>query len=227
MGKLKRENNARGEESFSFSALQFNLLAEQHLKREYRDFVTFLIRELDIPDEARILHIGCRTGQLSLELARRMPEINLLAVDEDAEMIRLAQENQRSSGVENVQFQHLTFQQFSNFESDLFDVVISFQLLHFVDDPVFLLNQIWRTVKKEGKFAIEDYRRDLQMLGKIGIWFAATTMNREIRQYWKQQFRTSYSLREVVNLLMRTNLKDWKIRTTLLDYLIYYDGKEE
>ncbi|NOZ61951.1 MAG: class I SAM-dependent methyltransferase [Calditrichaeota bacterium] len=225
MGKKNQPNSQHVAEKIS--ALQFNLFAEQHLKRDHKDFVTFLIRELDIPYRAHALHIGCRSGQLSLELARRMPEIDLLAVDEDEEMVRVAQENQRSAGVGNVRFRHLTLHQLTDLKSDSFDAVISYQFLHCSEDPIFLLNQIWRTVKKKGKFAIQDYRSDLQLLGKIGIWFAATTMSNEIRKYWRGQFRSSYSLREIVAVLLKTEMKDWKIRTTLLDFLVYYGMKEE
>lgn len=200
---------------------EYNKLMKLHFQREIKDFVSFIIYDLDIDYKARVLEIGCGPGWVSLELAHRLPEVDIVGLERSYELVRIANQNKLQSEILNISFINTVFDNLKTFANRCFDVVISFKGFHRWNNPQGVLNEIKRILTNQGKYAIIDYRKDLKLLAKASIWFTAKTMPIEFRSHWKTTLAQSYSLEEIVKILMQTKLKDWKIRTTLFDYLIY------
>ena len=55
-------------------------------------------------EEGLIVDLGCGTGKDAIQLAKKK-NCSLLGIDHDSEMIRLAQENVKKSGLDNVNFE--------------------------------------------------------------------------------------------------------------------------
>ncbi|MDW7679284.1 MAG: methyltransferase domain-containing protein [bacterium] len=217
-----RERLQPNEKNLSdMSRQEFSLHSRLHYRRDNHDFVTFLIKDLDVPYSARILEIGCRAGWLSLEIARRLPEAMVVAVDSDGEMIQIAEINRSIEKVENVEFSIQNPNDLTQLESSSFDVVVSSRILHLLNQPIYFFNEVKRILSAQGKYAITDVRRDLTLIAKAAIWFAGRGMAPEFREYWKNDFYSAYSFQEVVKILIGTNLKDWKVQTSLFDFLIH------
>ena len=68
-------------------------------KKEFIDFDNWF--PLSSP---YLLEIGCGKGGFALEFARRNPNINLIAVEKDANVIVSACEKVKESGIKNVRF---------------------------------------------------------------------------------------------------------------------------
>ena len=200
---------------------EYNRWFKSHFQREIQDFVTFIIHELEIDYKSRVLEIGAGPGWISLELARRMTDIEIVGVEQTADLVEIANQNKIQENITNVDFIHSTIKNFKMFSNRSFDSIISFKTLKIWNSPQQTLNEIKRILKSDGKYAITDYRKDLRWLAKASIWFAGRTMSKELRSKWKESIHNSFSLEEIVKILMQTKLKDWKIRTTLFDYLIY------
>ncbi len=200
---------------------EYNKLTKLHFQREIKDFVSFVIYDLDIDYKARILEIGCGPGWVSLELARRLPEVDIVGLEQSSELVRIAHQNKLQHEILNISFINTVFDNLKIFTNRSFDVIISFKGFHRWSNPQGVLNEIKRILKKQGKYAIIDYRKDLNLLAKASMWFTAKTMSIEFSSHWKTTLMHTYSLEEIVKILMQTKLKDWKIRTTLFDYLIY------
>ncbi len=183
--------------------------------------MSFVIYDLDIDYKARILEIGCGPGWVSLELARRLPEVDIVGLEQSSELVRIAHQNKLQHEILNISFINTVFDNLKIFTNRSFDVIISFKGFHRWSNPQGVLNEIKRILKKQGKYAIIDYRKDLNLLAKASMWFTAKTMSIEFSSHWKTTLMHTYSLEEIVKILMQTKLKDWKIRTTLFDYLIY------
>jgi ubiquinone/menaquinone biosynthesis C-methylase UbiE len=79
----------------------------------------------------------------------------------------------------------------------VFDLVISSNTLHLVENPVKMFNEIQRVLKPGGKFFISDFRRSF-----LGLLTA--------------HIRASYSLEEVRALLAQSDLEDWQIKDSFL-----------
>ena len=109
---------------------RFNQLFRQHFQKEYQDFITLVIKELNVDYDDRIVEIGCRTGWVSLEIARRMPDAQIIGLDSDERFIRIAQQNQEKEKIDNVQFIVGGADYFNESKPQAFDAVISFKIFH-------------------------------------------------------------------------------------------------
>ncbi len=200
---------------------EYSCWFKPHFQREIQDFVSFIIHELDVDYNSKILDIGAGPGWVSLELARRMTDIEIVGVEQNEELVEIANQNKIQENIINIDFIHSTIENFKMFSNRSFDAIISFKTLKSWNSPQQTLNEIKRILKSDGKYAITDYRKDLKWLAKVSIWFTGRTMQKEFRPYWRESIQNSYSLEEIVKILMQTKLKNWKIRTTLFDFLIY------
>lgn len=200
---------------------EYNNWFKQHYQREIKDFVSFIIHELKIDYTARILDIGSGPGWFSLELASRMPETEIISLEQNAELVTIANQNKIDTKITNINFVKHAPDELHTLSNRSLDCVTSFKVLKQWSFPQPVFNEIARVLKKDGKYAVIDYRNDLKMLAKASIWFTSRAMPPDFSSYWKKEISKSFSLEEIVKILLQTKLKDWKIRTTLFDYFIY------
>jgi trans-aconitate 2-methyltransferase len=95
----------------------------------------------------RILDIGCGNGKTTAAIAARIPDGTVLGVDASARMVAFASDHW-SSAQPNLQFQvadarHLPFQH-------EFDLVVSFNALHWIPDQALPLRSIHSALKPNG-----------------------------------------------------------------------------
>jgi len=203
--------------------IRYNKLVRHYFQQEIKDFASFIIHELSVDYQARILEIGCGTGWVTLELARRLPEATVIGWDQNPDLIKIANQNREAENLTNVDFVHSVAESLNSFSTRSFDVVISFKAFHHWTNAVHVLNEIERILKQNGKFAITDHRKDLKLLARAALWFSARTMPKDFRHHWKQMFDNSHPVKDALKIFLQSKLKDWKLRTTLFDYLIFKD----
>lgn len=103
---------------------------------------------LQLKGNERILDIGCGNGKTTAAIAERVPQGSVLGVDASAEMIAFAKEH-RTPDHPNLQFaivdaRHLPFEH-------EFDLVLSFNALHWIPDQALPLEGIHKALKPDGK----------------------------------------------------------------------------
>jgi trans-aconitate 2-methyltransferase len=103
---------------------------------------------LTLKGNERVLDIGCGNGKTTAAIAERVPQGSVLGVDASADMVAFAKE-QWTAGHPNLQFavadaRHLPFKR-------EFDLVISFNALHWISDQELPLQGIHQALKSEGK----------------------------------------------------------------------------
>jgi ubiquinone/menaquinone biosynthesis C-methylase UbiE len=73
---------------------------------EWRDRFDLLINEnIELPSEGRLLDVNCGTGSHAIEIAERMPKVEVTGVDPDSERIALAQAKAMVKKVKNLRFE--------------------------------------------------------------------------------------------------------------------------
>jgi release factor glutamine methyltransferase len=89
---------------------------------ETEELVEMVLKMPSLPEQARVLDMGCGSGVLGLSLAVARPawQVSLADVSEDA--LALSQENAQSLGIENVAFVHSDL--FSSLDGD-FDLIVA------------------------------------------------------------------------------------------------------
>ena len=103
---------------------------------------------LDLKGNERVLDIGCGNGKNTGEIAARVPEGSVVGADFSANMVAFAS-SQYAASHPNLKFQvadarHLPF-------GPEFDLVVSFNALHWVPEQELALRSIHAALKPEGR----------------------------------------------------------------------------
>lgn len=136
----------------------------------------------------RILDAGCGFGSVAIEIAKSFNDVEIVGIDLGKPLLKLGQSLAEKSGVaDRIDFSEGDVQKL-DFEIDFFDVVINTFMLHIVDDPVLMLNEIERVAKKQGRIMITDLRR---------IWLALVV----------KKLKTAFTLEEVKEVINKSNIR--------------------
>jgi len=103
-----------------------------------------LIAELELTGTERILDLGCGDGNLTAQLAARVPDGHVLGIDTSNGMLQTARRHECS----NLHFQQKDISALDFLEE--FDVVFSNATLHWVHDHERLLDDVFRALRKGG-----------------------------------------------------------------------------
>ncbi|HUX99974.1 MAG TPA: methyltransferase domain-containing protein [Candidatus Deferrimicrobium sp.] len=99
------------------------------------------IKELNIQNGENILDIGCGTGRLTIEIAKKTLNGLVIALDVNPKMISKAKENLKKSGLTNIQFFSANILHFE--PKNQFDAVFSNSALHWVQETRALYQKIY------------------------------------------------------------------------------------
>ena len=108
------------------------------------------LASLTLKGSERILDIGCGDGKITAAVARRVPHGSVLGIDASREMIAFASSNflQDNLHFENVDVRALT-------RRDEFDLILSFNALHWVVDQAAALRTIHTALKPTGRAILQ------------------------------------------------------------------------
>ncbi len=107
------------------------------------------LARLTLNGSEHILDVGCGDGKITAEIAARVPKGSVLGVDPSSEMIAFATKHFGPPNIKNLRFEvanvrKLTFQ-------NQFDLVVSFNALHWVPEQPQALNSIRAALKPTGR----------------------------------------------------------------------------
>ena len=147
-----------------------------------------------------ILDLGTGPGYLPVEIARRAPNINIVGVDLSRKLIQIARINAAKAGLSH----QLSFQIGNSaglhFDTASFDMVISTGMLHSLKNPVAVLKEIYRVLKKGGEawiydpanvtpyIDIEKWKASLNFRERSFLWFFKLLgLHKPIAAYKREQ----------------------------------------
>lgn len=124
--------------------------------REYA-FKRALIEQAKLQNDQKILDIACGTATLAIAIKRRFPEIEIFAIDADAEILKMASEKAELNQVE-INFEQ-TFSDDLSFADNSFDRVFSTLFFHHLtlESKITTFREILRVLKPGGEFHLADY----------------------------------------------------------------------
>jgi ubiquinone/menaquinone biosynthesis C-methylase UbiE len=107
----------------------------------------------------RILDSGCGSGITLIHLAKKFPKSEFYGIDLSDTMIEIANDLSRQEKVH----EKITFLKgdvcLIPIKANYFDAAININMVHLVDNPIAMLNEINRLLKSDGLFFISDLKR--------------------------------------------------------------------
>ncbi|WP_455391806.1 class I SAM-dependent methyltransferase [[Eubacterium] cellulosolvens] len=152
-----------------------------------------------------ILDAGCGAGEVCIELAHGFPEAKIVGIDLGEPLLKMARDGAKEEGVEK----QVTFKKGDvtkiPFPDDSFNVVVSINVFHILDDPIQMLNEIERVLAPEGQLLILCIRRS--WIGHI-----------------LPIFKTAYTAPEVLEIVKRSKLRKSEVSETFWAWGIVVPG---
>ena len=123
-------------------------------------FVTLVCERLiDLPLRGRALDLGCGPADLTIRLARALPEWTIDGVDGSEPMLALGRAAVARAGLEDRICLHRVRLPKTLPEEGVYDLVVSNSLLHHLDDPAVLWEAIRASISRGGSALVMDLLR--------------------------------------------------------------------
>jgi len=157
----------------------------------------------------RILEIGPGPGYIAIEIAKLLPQVEIVGLDASRTMVEIAAHNAEEAEVaDRVAFQLGNAAQMP-FPAGSFDFVVSGGSLHEWKEPVKVFGGVYNVLKDGGKALIGDLRRDApkelrdEVAGGVDSWV--------MRWGLKHSFAEAHTRDEILGLLAQTAFSDYDV----------------
>jgi ubiquinone/menaquinone biosynthesis C-methylase UbiE len=165
--------------------------------------------------EGNLADLGCGPGYLIKKMASAFPGISIIGLDISAEALESARQNVTKADVsKRISFRRGDIEQLP-FDDNSLDFVVSTLSLHHWAKPDQALGEIYRVLKKGGRFLLFDVRRDTWNLVYWMIRFAqAVILPRALAGAGEPMgsFRAAYTYTEARAMLTLTSFIDWGVK---------------
>ena len=162
---MKNMEDFKPAASFFFLTPFYDFLCE--LMGFGRSFKLKVIDLLSIKGFEKILDIGCGTGTLIIEVKKRYPNTEILGIDPDEEILKIAGKKLKKSKVSAKLIK--AYAQALPFPDSTFDLAVSTLIFHHLKTDVKKksIKEIYRVLKKRGRFLLIDFGQPKTLLSKI------------------------------------------------------------
>ena len=124
-------------------------LENSHLQKDHADE---LMSMLSVPYGGLVLDLGCGTGHLATILSDLVgPEGQVVAVDPDAERIKIAK---RENSRHNIEYSVANDQ---TFPGEGYDLIVSTHVIHWIKNKQALFNRLYSKLAPGGSFSFVTY----------------------------------------------------------------------
>lgn len=135
-----------------------------------------------------ILDVGCGFASVPIEIAKAFPQVNIIGIDLGEPLLEIGKSLIYDQRIEK-QITLSTGDALNlQYDDHTFDAVINTFLLHIVENPILMLNEIERVAKPEAKILITDLRRG----------FLA---------YFIKKLKKAYALQEAADIIEKSELR--------------------
>ena len=98
---------------------------------------------------SRLLDAGCGTGNILIDIARHLPDVEITAIDLTDESLRIAQSKAQSLQLKNIEFQKSNLLEYDP-KLGLFDFIYCQGVIHHLSSPVEGMRNLNRYLKHDG-----------------------------------------------------------------------------
>jgi ubiquinone/menaquinone biosynthesis C-methylase UbiE len=153
-------------------------------------------------DGGRILDAGCGAGQVAIELARAFPTAAVLGVELSVPLLGIAEAAAKDAHLSSRALWGKADVESLPFADDAFDVVVNVNMLHHVERPVAMLNEMERVLAPRGVLILEDIKRS---------WLG----------WLDRAFRSAFTWPEAKAILQGSRLRPWTLEQGTFGFRIF------
>ncbi len=187
----------------------------QQMQEEYGRFAE---RVVSLFDGGMLVEIGPGPAYVSIEIAKRLPNVEIVGLEISETMIEIAKENAEKHGLS----EKITLRKgdASNmpFEDAEFDFAVTSGSLHHWKKPNQVLSEIYRILKPGCVALISDLRKDAPK-GKVDE-FADKIGSKFMRWGLRHSFKEGYTARQMQEMVKSTQFSEIEITEEEISMLI-------
>jgi len=162
------------------------------------------LRRLPMKPTARVLDVGCGTGELLMRLRAKFPAALLSGIDPVPQMLAVAKE--KLSGKEDLR---VGYADKLPWQSGTFDLVVSSNMFHYITHPVEAMREMARVVRPGGAFVLTDWCDDYIACRLCNLYLRLTN-----RAFYK-----TYRQGECMALMREVGLENVKFERYKISWL--------
>jgi len=162
------------------------------------------LKRVPMHDRAKVLDVGCGTGELLRRLAAKYPDSELSGIDPVPEMLAVAKQKLSARAELRVGYANAL-----PWADNSFDVVVSCNMFHYVTHPITALQEMGRVLRPGGKLVITDWCDDYLACRLCNIYLRITN-----RAYYK-----TYRQNECLRLLHAAGYANVQIERYKINWL--------
>jgi len=181
------------------------------------DRIRSLIAERPLGNNPVVVDLGCGPGNITVLLARLLPEARVIGIDGAERMLQVARQRAADQDLA-IEFLHRDLRQIRGLKADL---VVSNSLLHQLHDPLLL----WRVTSELANRGCRVLHRDLRRPDSMDELIRLQTLHLPdapgvLLQDFRASLRASFEPAEVADQLRMTGLQQLSIQLEGDRYLV-------
>jgi SAM-dependent methyltransferase len=158
-----------------------------------------------------LLDIGTGPGAIPLKIVRRCPDLRVVGVDCSLNMIQTARKAAAEQGVAACASFFLADGNSLCFPDASFDFVLANSVLHHLENPVTVFNEVARVAKPHGIILVRDLRRPSRLAFPLHVRWYGRYYSGLMYKLYVDSVRAAYTGSELAGLLRRSALADAQV----------------
>jgi ubiquinone/menaquinone biosynthesis C-methylase UbiE len=147
--------------------------------------------------EGRIIDVGCGSGATAIVLAQEFPLSEVVGMDLSEPLLHLATQAAQAVGLADRVGFELGDAEHISYEDNSFDVVLNLNMVHIVEHPIQMLNEIERILVPNASLFTVDLRRSW-----LGLF--------------EKEMKSALTLEEARTLFGQSRLREGRFSTSLI-----------
>lgn len=168
------------------------------------------------PVGPHVVDLGCGPAAIGIELCRKLPSIELLAIDGEVEMLEIAKREIDMAGMlDRIALDHADVCNMDHYQEGMADTVISNSLIHHLDQPLVGLQTAIRLLTPEGRLFIRDLCRPESEAEVERLVERYTGQENEVgQQLFRQSLHAALTLGEIQEICRGLGISTESVQMT-------------
>jgi ubiquinone/menaquinone biosynthesis C-methylase UbiE len=197
--------------------LAYDLLVKKYLRILHAGFIETVINQS--PPKGLFLDVGTGTGWIAIGVAKYNPDIEIIGVDLSETMLKVAKKNAHHEGV-NKRIKFLKSDaKCLPFEDEIFDSVFCHNMLHHLPEPIKMVKEMARVVKKDGAIIIRDLKRVSRPLVEFHVNVLGLPYNKLMKKEYRNSILAALSEKEWKDLFHTINIPEAKLTKQFITHI--------